>query len=243
MNVTIWGKSGWPLFHSIAEGYPDHPTAADRQAYILFFSSIKYVLPCIYCRASFAEYSGKLPITDHLQNKESMRLWMYEIHNMVNAKLRGQGLNKNPDPSFDEVKQKYIKYVRDINENGCKNMPGWTFIYCALFNYPQTIDEQEDFTIDRQAGYITFLQSLVDVIPFNLAQKALLKFKDQFDVSCLKSRQSLQLLAYHMEFAVTELTDCHCQSYDKICKEIDGYRVGCKEIDGVGTCRLNFGKK
>ena len=100
MDTRFWGPDGWRLLHSITIGYPEKPSSEDKQLYSVFFKILKYVLPCIYCRRSYEQYINELPIEPFLKNKKSLSEWLYHIHNKVNAKLRGQGLNPNSDPSF-----------------------------------------------------------------------------------------------------------------------------------------------
>jgi hypothetical protein len=64
------------------------------------------ILPCRFCRASTTEYVKEHPL------KGDPGKWVYDIHNMVNNKLRTQCkndpkvINPGPDPSFEEVKKK-----------------------------------------------------------------------------------------------------------------------------------------
>ena len=234
MDVKKWGPDGWKLLHSIVEGYPENPTQRDKYYYILFFTSIKYILPCIWCRKSFAEYSAKLPINNYLENRNKLTEWLYKIHNMVNDKLRGQGLLDMIDPDYNEVKIKYENYVRYINEENCEYISGWVFISCILFNFPDTIYEQEDWSVDREASYLLFLESLIEIFPFKETKELLSKFKCKFDIFCI-NKSSLQHLAFEMEKIAN--AQCKCKTYEEKCEEITKFKVSCKPIKGVKTCR------
>jgi len=242
MDVRIWGPDGWKLLHSIVENYPDHPSDKDKAKMLMFFGSVKYVLPCIYCRRSFTEYGEKLPITDFLQSKNDLTSWIYQIHEFVNNKLRGQDLPVAQTPSYTSVREKYRRYIDEVNDSDCKNMDGWTFIYCILFNFPKDPKEQEDFTVERHAGYIIFLESLIDVLPFIKAKNILQNFKCRFEDECLHSEtnggENLQKLAYEMESAVKNAVRCTCLSYGDRCKEIDSYRAKCGQLGKAKTCRI-----
>ena len=51
-----WGPSGWRLIHLVALNYPLEPVKEDvRQAYMGFFYSLCYVLPCGVCREEFCK--------------------------------------------------------------------------------------------------------------------------------------------------------------------------------------------
>ena len=75
MDTRWFGPSGWELFHLIAFRSP-HPDDVLNQ--------MKDVLPCKYCRASTTQY-----VHDHPLRGDPGK-WLYEIHNMVNNKLRTQ---------------------------------------------------------------------------------------------------------------------------------------------------------
>ena len=75
MDTRFWGPSAWQLFHLIAftSKHPDD-----------VLNQMKDVLPCKYCRASTTEYVHKHPL------RGDPGRWLYDIHNMVNNKLRTQ---------------------------------------------------------------------------------------------------------------------------------------------------------
>ena len=50
MQVNKWGPGGWAFMHTITFNYPLNPTDDDKQHYKNFFQSLKYILPCNYCR-------------------------------------------------------------------------------------------------------------------------------------------------------------------------------------------------
>ena len=99
MDTRYWGPSGWQLFHLVAFK-SEHPEDVLMQ--------MKDVLPCKFCRASTTQF-----VHDHPLRGDPGK-WMYEIHNMVNHKLRSQCkddpnvINPGPDPSFESVKEYYL---------------------------------------------------------------------------------------------------------------------------------------
>ena len=56
MDTRFWGPSGWQLLHSITNKYPNNPDKLEKDAYEIFFKSLPFILPCIYCRNSLTEY-------------------------------------------------------------------------------------------------------------------------------------------------------------------------------------------
>ena len=74
MQTTKWGPPGWRLLTSIASNYPQNPTDCDKKLYQCFFCHLGNVLPCIYCRKSYRQFIGELPMKDWIKNsKQSMQ--------------------------------------------------------------------------------------------------------------------------------------------------------------------------
>ena len=126
MDTRFWGPSGWKLLHRIATSSVAHPKQTLR-----WFELLPYVLPCKYCRASLHDYYIKQPLTIHIvQNPSEFSLWIYDIHNMVNDKLRSQGLLKTPNPTYREVHMMYQKL-------SCNSpMIGWDFLASIAYTTP-----------------------------------------------------------------------------------------------------------
>jgi len=143
MDTRFWGPSGWQLFHWVSF------RAKDPQE---FLRGMAEILPCKFCRASTAEYVKEHPL------KGDPGKWLYEIHNMVNNKLRTQCkndpkvINPGPDPSFEEVKKKY-------EGMSLKGVLGRDFLFSIAANYPDEPNEGDKATQKR------FLSNLEKVYP------------------------------------------------------------------------------
>jgi len=130
MDTRFWGPSGWRLLHLIAAS-----PIANKQAVKEWFELLEYVLPCKYCRASFHDYMNIQPLTDAtLKSPDTFGRWVYDIHNRVNAKLRGQGLLTASDPAWPTVKAEYARLSATI----CHGAPliGWEFLVSVANTTP-----------------------------------------------------------------------------------------------------------
>jgi len=132
MDTRFWGPSGWALLHLIAAD----STVQDRKEKTLrWFHLLPFVLPCKYCRASLADYYALQPLTSTtLNDATTFSRWLYDIHNRVNGKLRGQGLLTSPNPSWSSVHAKYAKQQAGL----CDTSPllGWDFMTSVAFTTP-----------------------------------------------------------------------------------------------------------
>ena len=131
MDTRFWGPSGWIFLHQISFSYnPEEQYESVRQ----LFEMLPFVLPCKFCRASLTEYMEELPLEPALKSRDALSVWLYEIHNKVNEKLRKQGQPISANPSFASVK----KFYSESLENGCTKtfFPGWTFLFSVAENHP-----------------------------------------------------------------------------------------------------------
>lgn len=242
MDTRFWGPDGWKLLHSIAIGYPENPTKVEKDVYSSFFNGLKYVLPCIYCRRSYTQYINELPVEPFLKNRRELSKWLYEIHNKVNAKLRGQGLNPNADPPFEDIYMRYGEYVREINQANCVSMPGWDFIYCILFVFPEN---KKNIEVARFNHIVPFFYLLQRVVPFEVFKKQLGDYLESHPIiHVMNTREQLKKWGYELEKDASRVIDCNCVKYRDRCDMIEMHRAGCGgKKDIKPTCRINNTKK
>lgn len=88
--TKIWGPHMWISMHAISFGYPLHPTEEEKKQYKTHFESYQYVLPCKYCRDSYAHFIKSEPtILDDtvFESRETLTKWVFLLHERVNNKL------------------------------------------------------------------------------------------------------------------------------------------------------------
>lgn len=232
MDTRFWGPDGWKLLHTITENYPDNPNKKDKELYGHFFSSLPYVLPCIYCRSSLFEYMKVLPIKKSLGSKNKLCLWLYRIHNKVNRKLTLQKLNSKKNPPYSVIRAYYKKYLSSINNNNCTDAPGWEFLYSIAFNYP--IRKSEFLHKKRYKQHLIFFSLYPKIIPFKKIQFLLEENMGEVELkTALEQRTSIKRLLYKSETRVKKHINQKCSSYKLRCVNVEKYRAACKKI----TCR------
>lgn len=231
MDTRFWGPSGWKLLHSIAYTYPEIPSQEDKTRYGIFLSNLKFVLPCKYCRKSLTSYYRSLPVEEHLESGRALSKWIYHIHNKVNGKLRRQGLLKTENPSLEEVDKMY----KEIVDMRCA-LPGWDFIYCVAFNYPE---KAEDVTMDLTNYYLTFFKYLGYVIPCKKYRSIYKKVYHNNPLEdSLTDRQSLTKWLHRINCNINQAFTEKNRSYKNIMESFESFRAGChkKTYKGI-TCR------
>jgi hypothetical protein len=232
MDTRFWGPSGWKLLHLIAYNYPSQPTLIDKQKYGMFYSNLKYVLPCKYCRISLTGFMEELPIEKHIESKKQLTKWIYLIHNKVNDKLRGQGLLTDKNPPLSEVDTKY----EDMLKKKCQ-MPGWDFLYSIAFNYPKT---KSDISFDKMQHYIVFFKLLGEVIPCPKYKTLYIKYTKQYVIEqYLGSGRELTKWLYSVNCGIDKELKRESKSYRRVCFVIESYRAkACSKKNHKGkTCR------
>ena len=106
--TTIWGPPSWEMFHSITFGYPIHPTDEQKNDYLNYFIYLGKVLPCIFCRRSYAKFISEgdtLLNMDVMKSRETLTKWGFRLHNAVNNKL---GVDYGE--TYEELCYKYESY-------------------------------------------------------------------------------------------------------------------------------------
>ena len=225
MDTRYWGPSGWSLLHSIASAY--HPTRNCPKRVQHFFDSLPTVLPCIYCRRSLADYYQQLPLKpSYLTDNRKFQCWLYRIHNLVNGKLRNQGLPVDPDPRLSDIINKFSGH----EETAC--LHGWDFLYAIAMNYPE---DPQLITVEQRHGYRKFFDNLASVLPNHRLRSNLVKYLRTFPLGVfLHHRDSLVKWLYGLE--KTTMVGCPC--FQNRCRSVEKYRAGCKgKGDTRPTCR------
>lgn len=228
MDTSKWGKPGWQLVHSIAlccDEMDDEDYEASKKDIKRFYTSMQHLLPCIYCRRSYASYIKEIPIDSFIETKQVFK-WTYLIHNKVNQKLRSQGYSIEPDPSFSDVCQNYEKYRHSPSYKN--KIHGWTFFYCIAFNYPL---KKCDLSKQRYNGYITFFTSLEKLLCDSTREKYYTFFCKKPIEKALRTRDSFCKWVYSLE---KEMCNKKKSCYQKKSKRIESFRV---EKCAGKTCR------
>jgi mitochondrial FAD-linked sulfhydryl oxidase len=81
-----WGPSGWKFLHAITFAYPEKPTLLEKKRYLIFFKSLRHVLPCPVCSAEYARKTRTLSLKQ-MKDRDTLSRWLVKVHNQVNFKL------------------------------------------------------------------------------------------------------------------------------------------------------------
>ena len=243
MDTRYWGPSGWELLHLIA--------ASKKDTYE-FWKTIPFVLPCKFCRASLTEYYQQNPIP----KKGSREKWLWEIHNLVNAKLRGQGQRVAPDPPFEQVRDMYQERLNQ----GCTKtrFPGWKFLFSIADNHPNTFKSIPDVKEVENVHFMTleeknqknlltpkeridalteFWKQIPDSLPFEEWQISFKKHAKSLK-NVLQKRKTTLAWLWKIRCGVDgDLKDLGTKSFYGLCKEVAQHRSGCSKNKRARTCR------
>lgn len=253
MDTRFWGPSGWRLLHLLTFTYDP---VKQRNAVKEFFEMLPYVLPCKFCRASLTEYMNQEPLEPALQSKKKLTRWLYNIHNHVNEKLRGQGLLQEPNPSFESVKKVYEERVAA----GCirTEFEGWDFLFSIAENHPfsasaknsipmpnappvaSTPEERNRWNLmkpeERFHYYKRFWASIGDVLPFESWRLAWKKCR--LLPSSLTRRTSTLRALWKVRCCLEkELDLVNKEEFESVCKRVANHRSGCGTKKRAKTCR------
>lgn len=175
MLTSVWGPSLWHYLHTMSFNYPVNPTSADKKHYRGFINSLRYVLPCKYCRDNLKKNMIIMPLTnDVLKDRNSFSRYIYNLHEMVN-KLLG----KKSGLTFCEVRERYENFRSRCTEDKPK-----------LIDVEKTLKmNKKKKTLKKEKGcteplYGKKSKCVIKIVPQDEKCKTL-----QIDKKCIKTRE------------------------------------------------------
>lgn len=160
MMTYIWGPPLWHSLHVISFNYPVKPTKENKKNYLDFFTNLKYILPCKYCRDNYINNLKMYPINSKvLKNRDSLSRWLYNFHEVINTNL-----NKKSGLTYEEVKDRYEHFrsrcLNDLElyrnnsiEKGCTESLYGVKSKCILNIVPKN-SNKNTFNIDKKCNII-----------------------------------------------------------------------------------------
>jgi len=125
-STREFGPPLWKTLFIMATNYPvtidkkNKEHISLKKQYKSFYTSLKHMLPCRFCRESYTIFLKDLPIDGFLDSRKNMVLWVYKIKDKVNKKLINQenllldleiGKLKNPTKTQIEALCKKTLYT------------------------------------------------------------------------------------------------------------------------------------
>lgn len=217
MKTTKWGNNGWCCLQVMVQLYPEQPTIIDKRNYQAMFTHMANMLPCIHCRRSYRIYILELPIAKFLNDRDSLKYWLYLLHNKVNDKLRSQGYCKFANPKFEDIYENYEKSAKNPN---CY----WDFLYSIMFNYPLHPSPQDI------KNYQLFLYYLTKVFPSSMFAPL---YKHYYDnqtpniKNVLSCRDNLVSWFYNFDYLCKHVSYSQQPNFKSICDKYEEFRASC----------------
>jgi len=93
INPKLWGPSFWKTLFYTGLNYPvkvDNTNKchiALRKHYKMFYCSLQYILPCIFCLESYRRFWKEEDIDKYLNRRIDLLKWLYILKDKVNNKL------------------------------------------------------------------------------------------------------------------------------------------------------------
>jgi len=113
MLTSVWGPPMWHFLHTMSFNYPVNPTAEDKKHYSDFVYSLRYILPCKYCRINLTNNLKANPIRQcHLKSRETFSKYIYRLHEIVNKRL-----DKKSGLTYCDVRERYEHFRSRCTKN------------------------------------------------------------------------------------------------------------------------------
>jgi hypothetical protein len=185
---------------------------------------MKDILPCRFCRESTTQFVKEHPL------RGDPGKWLYDIHNMVNDKLRRQAkedptvVDPGSDPSFAEVKARYAAMKPT-------NVPGRDFLFSIAYNYPDH-PEPQDMATQRH-----FLHALAEVYPFQELRSVYDAYLRAHEPT-LASRKDYMRWMYGLLKGLAKKVNVSLPTFRGYAHHVAYYKSGCSKKTYHGkTCR------
>jgi hypothetical protein len=116
INPLLWGPSFWKTLFYTGLNYPikiDNNNKCHitlKRHYKMFFCSLQYTLPCIFCLESYRRFWKEGEIDLYLNDRMSLLKWLYMLKDKVNKKLihqEKQAFASEKKKLQDKYKDKY----------------------------------------------------------------------------------------------------------------------------------------
>ncbi len=109
----IWGPLLWTFLHIISFNYPENPTQKDKNEYYNFIISLKYILPCKYCRENVTKNLKTIKFNkSSMKNRDTFSQAIYKLHEEVNKMLC-----KKSNLTYIDVKNTYENFRAKCSDN------------------------------------------------------------------------------------------------------------------------------
>lgn len=129
MDENTWGPIAWRLLHKITLNY----NRILKDKYIIFFENFHSMIPCPYCSNDFENMMTDKKLSPRNVEKEfdsSYFKWMIHIHDVVNHKLKKNGIHIN---------EALIMYNEPLNLYDLFEFLKYSFTYAGFINSVQSI--------------------------------------------------------------------------------------------------------
>jgi hypothetical protein len=118
MMTSIWGPAMWHALHTISFDYPVHPSNEEKKHYREFIESLKYVLPCKYCRINLTNNLKIYSIREcHMKNRDTFSRYVYNLHEFINKML-----GKKSGISYCDVRERYEHFRSRCTQSDGKKL-------------------------------------------------------------------------------------------------------------------------
>jgi len=172
-QTSIWGPLIWTALHTISFNYPVKPTPEDKTHYKDFIYSLRYVLPCKYCRINLTKNLKQKPLLNcHMASRETFSRYIYELHELVNKML-----GKKSNLTYCDVRERYEHFRSRCTEEKPK-----------IFNFVKVRDKKDK----KEKGCTEPLYGKKSKCVINIVPKEDKTATFKMDKKCIKTKEKQQ---------------------------------------------------
>lgn len=207
MDPNIWGPKLWNIIFDICWNLDNSKlNSTQKQSVQLFFASLKYLLPCKYCRSSYVQFYGELDGSPPFNSEQALK-WAYDLRNKVNVKLKKQ----DKPPTFEKVLRRMKTYQSLASQNDVIDV-----LFILATNYMADVERPEEHKIKK-----TWFWIMINILPFVLSilpqQQKLSKIlmENPAHQQNIKNKDTVMMYLCH----ISEVFDGNHRTIESMCEK------------------------
>jgi len=114
LNPEVWGPHYWFFLHTVAQTYPDKPTAVTKRKYYDLIQNMPLFIPNAKIGDTFSQLLDNFPLSPYLDSRDSFVRWVHFMHNKINVLLNKEEITLFQ--AIDDYRRQYVPKPIKISE-------------------------------------------------------------------------------------------------------------------------------
>lgn len=114
LDPAVWGPHYWFFLQTVAQSYPNMPTATTKRKYYDFMQNLPLFIPNEEIGNKFSVLLDEFPVSPYLDSRDSFIRWVHFMHNKINVRLGKEEISLFA--ALDNYKRQYVPKQIKLSE-------------------------------------------------------------------------------------------------------------------------------